>query len=231
LNPFFEKFLERWGDKHDISFILRNFVDINKKENETVLEFNTRFAKAYHRIPTALIPNTDYALFSYLEKFDEILGALIRKKEPTVLDAAYQVAITTKKHLALASKTQIPLSLLLDHQDRRTSNHPTQPLPEPKQEEGPSKDATFELVNDLSNKLVQVEKKLQNQFVISQSKPISQRRPYLYPKKNEEPKAPTQAPEENYIDYASFPLYCRACRLPHGESSCAIFAQTYHMYE
>ena len=73
LNPFFEKFLERWGDKQDISFILRNFTNINKKENETVLEFNTRFAKAYHRIPTALIPNTDYALFSYLEKFDEIL--------------------------------------------------------------------------------------------------------------------------------------------------------------
>jgi len=89
LNPFFEKFLERWGDKHDISFILRNFTDINKKENETVLEFNTRFPKAYHRIPTTLRPNTDYALISYLEKFDGNLGALIRQKEPTTLDVAY----------------------------------------------------------------------------------------------------------------------------------------------
>jgi hypothetical protein len=114
LNPFFEKFLERWGDKQDISFILRNFTNIKKKENETVLEFNTRFTKAYHRIPTALRPNTDYALISYLEKFDGNLGALIRQKEPTTLDVAYQVGITTEKHLALASKTQTALSLLLN---------------------------------------------------------------------------------------------------------------------
>jgi hypothetical protein len=141
------------------------------------------------------------------------------------------VAITTEKHLSLASKTQTPLSLLLDPQDRRTSNHPAQPLPESKQEEGPSKDATFKLVNGLSNRLVQIERKLQNQLVISQPKPINQRRPYQYPKRNEEPKTPAQAPETNYIDYASPPLYCRACKLPHGESSCAIFDQTYHMYE
>jgi hypothetical protein len=92
-------------------------------------------------------------------------------------------------------------------------------------------DPTFELENGLSNRLVQIEKKLQNQLVISQPKPINQRRPYQYPKRNEEPKAPAQAPGKNYIDYASSPLYLRACELPHGESSCAIFAQTYHMYE
>ena len=43
-----------------------------------MLEFNTRFAKVYHRIPTALRPNIGYALISYLEKFDGIVGALIR---------------------------------------------------------------------------------------------------------------------------------------------------------
>jgi hypothetical protein len=58
-------------------------------------------------------------------------------------------------------------------------------------------------VNDLSNRIVKVEKMLQNQLVISQPKPINQRRPYQYPKKNEEPKPPTQAPGTNYIDYAS----------------------------
>jgi hypothetical protein len=86
-----------------------------------------------------LLDLTDFALISYLEKFDGILGVLIRQKEPTTLDVAYQVAITTEKHLSLASKTQAPLSLLLDPQDRRTSNPPAQALPEPKQEEGPPK--------------------------------------------------------------------------------------------
>ena len=90
------------------------------------------------------------------------MGVLIRQKEPTSLDDAYQVAITTKKHLSLASKTQAPLSLLLDPQDRRTSNPPAQALPEPKLEEGSSKDATFGLVNDLSNRPVKMEKILQN---------------------------------------------------------------------
>jgi hypothetical protein len=230
LNPFFEKFLERWGDKHDTSFLLRNFTDLNKKENEIVLEFNTRFAKAYHKIPATLKPNVEFALISYLEKFDGILGVLIRQKEPTSLDVAYQVAITTEKHLSLASKAQVPLSLLLDPQDRRT-NPPAQALPEPKQEEGTSKDATFGLVNDLSNRIVKVEKMLQNQLVISQPKPINKRRPYQYPKKNDEPKPPTQASGTNYIDYASSSLYFQDCTLPHSESSCAIFAQTTHLYE
>jgi hypothetical protein len=83
---------------------------------------------------------------------------------------------------------QVPLNLLLDPQDRRTSNPPAQALLEPKQEEGTSKDATFGLVNDLSNRIVKVEKMLQNQLVISPPKPINQRRPYQYAKKNDEPK-------------------------------------------
>jgi hypothetical protein len=143
LNPFFEKFLERWGDKQDTSFLPRNFTDLNTKENETVLEFNIRFAKAYHKIPTTLRPNAVFALISYLEKFDGILGVLIRKNEPTSLDAAYQVAITIEKHLSLASKTQVPLSLLLDPHKRRSSNPLVQALPELEQEEGTSQDANF----------------------------------------------------------------------------------------
>jgi hypothetical protein len=103
LNPFFEKFLERWGDKQDTSFLLRNSTDLNKKENETILEFNTRFAKAYPKIRTTLRPNVEFALISYLEKFNGILGVLIKRKEPTSLDVAYQVAITIKKHMSLAS--------------------------------------------------------------------------------------------------------------------------------
>lgn len=32
------------GNKHDTSLVFRNFTNINKKENETVLEFNTCFS-------------------------------------------------------------------------------------------------------------------------------------------------------------------------------------------
>jgi hypothetical protein len=93
-NSFSTKFLERWGDKHDTSLLLRNFSNINKQENETVLEFNTRFSKAYHKIPNTIRPpNAEFALISYLEKFDGILGVLIRQKEPQTLDVAFNEAI------------------------------------------------------------------------------------------------------------------------------------------
>jgi hypothetical protein len=46
------------------------------------------------------------------------------------------------------------------------------PLLEPKQEECIAKDANFGLVNDLSNRVVNVEKMLQNQLFISLPKPF-----------------------------------------------------------
>jgi hypothetical protein len=109
----------------------------------------------------------------------------------------------------------------------RTPNPPAQALPEPKQEEGTSKDATFGLLNDLSNRTVKVDKMLQNQLVISQPKSINQR-PYPYSKMNEEKNPLVQAPPTNYVDYD---LYCRSCSLPHNELSCAIFTQAVHLYE
>jgi len=81
-------------------------------------------------------------------------------------------------------------------------------LPKPKQEEGTYKDATFGLVNDLSNRVVNVEKMLQNQLVISPSKPIQQKRPYQYAKRNDEEKPPMQISGTNYLDYASSIMYC-----------------------
>jgi hypothetical protein len=88
------------------------------------LSTNTCFAKVYHKIPNTVRPNEDFVLIAYIEKFDGILGVLIRQKEPTTLDAAYKTTITTEKHLSLASKVQVPLNLLFDPQDRRTSNPP-----------------------------------------------------------------------------------------------------------
>jgi hypothetical protein len=133
---------------------------------------------------------------------------LIRQKEPTTLDVAYKAAITIEKNLSLASKVQVPLNLLLDPQDRRTSNPPAQTLLEPKQGEGTSKDATFGLVNDLINRIVKVEKMLQNQLIISPPKSINQKRPYQYAKKNDEQKPLVQTSGTNYLDHASSNLYC-----------------------
>jgi hypothetical protein len=114
LTPFFNKLLERWGNKQDTSFPLRNFIDLTEKENETILEFNTRFGKAYHKIPNTVIPNDEFDLIAYLEKSDGILGVLIRKKDPTTLDVAHKESITTKKHLSLSSKVQVPLNMFHD---------------------------------------------------------------------------------------------------------------------
>jgi hypothetical protein len=66
------------------------------------------------------------------------------------------------------------------------------PLLEPKQEERTTKDANFGLVNALSNRVVNVEKMLQNQLFISPPKPFQQKKPYQYAKRNYEQKPRAQ---------------------------------------
>ena len=59
-NSFNTKFLEIWGDKHHTSLLLINYANINKKDNETILEFNTCFSKDYHKISATARPNAEF---------------------------------------------------------------------------------------------------------------------------------------------------------------------------
>jgi hypothetical protein len=71
---FQDKFTERWDDKQDTAFLLKTFSTIKKEENEIVFEFNTRYSKAYNRIPNIVSSNAVGALFFYLQLYDGIFG-------------------------------------------------------------------------------------------------------------------------------------------------------------
>jgi hypothetical protein len=45
---FSKLFKSRWSMKKDSGMLVSQFNQINKKENETISEFNTRFDRLYH---------------------------------------------------------------------------------------------------------------------------------------------------------------------------------------
>jgi hypothetical protein len=63
---FQEKFTERCADKQENFSLLNAFDNIQKNENETVIEFNAHFSKTYYRIPTVIRANDALVLMYYL---------------------------------------------------------------------------------------------------------------------------------------------------------------------
>jgi len=96
---FQTKFTKRWAHKHDNSLLLQAFSSLMKAENETVLEFNTKFSKTYYRIPTTVRPNAEFALLYYQEAFDGSFNFFLREKEPLNLDATFFATIKIKKNI------------------------------------------------------------------------------------------------------------------------------------
>lgn len=69
------------GDKLDSKFLLAELTSIEKKENETMAEFNCRFVKILSRIPRGVRPGNGTALVFYINAFDESFGFLLRDKD------------------------------------------------------------------------------------------------------------------------------------------------------
>jgi hypothetical protein len=92
---------------------------------------------------------------------------LLREKEPQNLDVAFVVAVKIDRNISTAQKVQLLLARLFDPQARKVQDPPVKGLQEPKEEvasdreELPSK--IVDLLNDLSNKVVKMEKNMQTQ--------------------------------------------------------------------
>lgn len=122
------------------------------------MEFNTRFIKAYHKIPQAFRPNADFALVYYVKAFDESIGFLLREKDSQTLEAAMSATVKIEKNIMAAKNVLAPLSRLFDPQGRIS----LEPKKE-KQEDVEELPSRFvDLLQDLSNKVVKLEKNLQN---------------------------------------------------------------------
>jgi hypothetical protein len=79
-------------------FLLKSFSLIKKDENESMEEFNSRFMKAYYKIPHTVRPNLASALIFYIEQFDGLFGVFLKQKEPHDLEGAFKEAFKMEKH-------------------------------------------------------------------------------------------------------------------------------------
>jgi hypothetical protein len=93
---FQDKFMEIWVNKQDITFLLKTFSIIKKKENEIIYELNTHFSKAYNRTRNTMRHNAIGDLIFYLDSYDGILGMFLRNKNPQNLEEAQVVAIKSE---------------------------------------------------------------------------------------------------------------------------------------
>jgi hypothetical protein len=108
LEEILDEFRKRWGDQKEHRFQLNALTTIKKKENETMLEFNTKFNNLVKGMHKDIKPKDAAILIHYIEAFEgEIRYALV-DKEPQDLIAAQKIAIRVEQNLLEARKSNIP---------------------------------------------------------------------------------------------------------------------------
>jgi hypothetical protein len=108
LEEILDEFRKRWGDQKEHRFQLNALMNIRKKENETMVEFNTKFNNLVKNIHRDIKPKDAAILIHYLDAFEgEIRYALV-DKEPQNLEAAQKIATKVEQNLLEARKSNIP---------------------------------------------------------------------------------------------------------------------------
>ena len=105
LEEILDEFRKRWGDHKEHRFQLAALTTIQKKENETVVEFNTKFNNLVKSLHRDIKPPDAAILIHYIEAFEgEIRYALV-DKEPQDLIAAQKIAIRVVLTARLARRS------------------------------------------------------------------------------------------------------------------------------
>jgi hypothetical protein len=91
-------FKSRWTTKKDNVMFVAQLNQINKKENETVSEFDTRFHRLYSQILVDFLPIAATFHLQYVNAFDGKFCFILKDKNPTYLEEAkeYSVEIEEK---------------------------------------------------------------------------------------------------------------------------------------
>jgi hypothetical protein len=82
---FSKLFKSRWTTKKDSGMIVAQFNQINKKENETMSEFDTIFNTLYSHILIDLCPTTATIRLLYVNSFEGKFLFILKDKKPTYL--------------------------------------------------------------------------------------------------------------------------------------------------
>jgi hypothetical protein len=108
LNSILDEFMKRWGDQKDHRFQLGALTTSHKKENETVLEFNTKFNSVVKGLHQDVKPPNAAILSYYIEAFEGEMRYALRDKDPQTLPAAQETAVRIEQNMFEARKSNIP---------------------------------------------------------------------------------------------------------------------------
>jgi hypothetical protein len=108
LDEILDEFRKRWGDHKEHRFQLAALTTSQKKENETVVEFNTKFNNLVKSLHRDIKPSDAAILIYYIEAFEGEMRYALRDKDPQNLDAAQSIAIRVEQNLLEARKSNIP---------------------------------------------------------------------------------------------------------------------------
>jgi hypothetical protein len=100
-------FNERWGDQKEDSHLLAALSTSQKKENETMEEFNKKFSDLVKSLSQTIKPLDTSILIHYMEAFEGEIRYQLRDKEPTTLKDAQKYAIRIDKNRQDARKSTI----------------------------------------------------------------------------------------------------------------------------
>jgi hypothetical protein len=82
LEEILDEFRKRWGDQKEHRFQLASLHNIRKKENETMIEFNTKFNNIVKSLHKDIKPPDAAILIHYTEAFEGEMRYALRDKEP-----------------------------------------------------------------------------------------------------------------------------------------------------
>jgi hypothetical protein len=108
LAEIFQAFRERWGDQKENRFLLATLSTSQKKENETMEEFNKKFNDLVKSLPTSIKPPPASILIHYMEAFEGEIRYQLRDKDPQTLKDAQNFAVRIDKNMQDARKSNIP---------------------------------------------------------------------------------------------------------------------------
>jgi hypothetical protein len=218
-------FKERWGDQKENRFLLASLSSSQKKENETMDEFNKRFTDLVKSLPTDIKPSNAAILIYYMEVFQGEMRYALRDKDPQTIKDAQVMDMRIDTNMHDARKSNI-LGFT-----RGTSSQPYEEKKKKVENQRYYNDGIEELTqlikqmeinhaNQLKEHVSQMNA-MQNRLIAMERRQASrpQHTPnYNWPKRPppQYQRPPNPFETTNLVDHQVIP-YCRPCRQFHEE--------------
>jgi hypothetical protein len=107
LEEILNEFRKIWGDQKEHRFQLAALTTSHKKQNVTVVEFNTKFNSLVKGLHRDIKPSDTTILIYYIEAFEGEIRYALRDKDPQTLEATQATAIRIEQNILEARKSNI----------------------------------------------------------------------------------------------------------------------------